>query len=134
MVTWDSETHGVGIAEIDLQHRRLVEIINQIDAALDAGADAATLRELLDVLIQFTEFHFFTEEHYMRRHGFPDEATHREGHHHLVDQLLALRAEFANTAKNATRSTIGFLGDWLLDHIVNTDKELGAFLQVQGVR
>jgi len=134
MVTWDSETHGVGIAEIDLQHRRLVEIINQIDAALDAGADAATLRELLDVLIQFTEFHFFTEEHYMRRHGFPGEETHREGHHHLVDQLLALRAEFTNTGKNATRSTIGFLGDWLLDHIVNTDKELGAFLQVQGVR
>ena len=134
MVTWDSETHGVGIAEIDLQHRRLVEILNRIDAALDAGADAATLRDLLDVLIQFTEFHFFTEEHYMRRHGFPDEATHREGHHHLVDQLLALRAELANTGKNATRSTIGFLAGWLLDHIVNADKELGAFLQVQGVR
>ena len=134
MVTWDAETHGVGIAEIDLQHRRLVEIINQLEAALQAGAEARTLRDLLDMLIQFTEFHFFTEEHYMRRHGFPDEAPHREGHHHLVDQLLALRAEFANTGKNEARNTIGFLRDWLLDHIVNADKELGAFLQVQGVR
>lgn len=134
MVIWDPSIHGVGIAEIDLQHRRLVEIINQIEAALDSGADAQSLRDLLDVLIQFTEFHFFSEEHFMRRHGFPGEAPHREGHHHLVDQLLALRAELTSTAKNEICHTIGFLADWLLDHIVNADRELGAFLQAQGIR
>ncbi len=134
MIAWDPETHGVGIAEIDLQHRRLVEIINQLEAALNAGAEAQSVRDLLDVLIQFTEFHFFTEEHYMRRHGFPDEAPHREGHHHLVDQLLGLRAEFTVAEKKEIRDTIGFLAGWLLDHIVNADRQLGAFLQVQGVR
>jgi hemerythrin-like metal-binding protein len=133
MIIWDPETHGVGIREIDEQHRLLVEIINRMDSALHTGAPKVVLRGLLDELLQFTEYHFFTEEHLMRRYSFPDEAPHREGHHHLVDALLKLRDDFAVRDRHDTRSTVDFLAAWLTDHIIYSDKALGRFLQARGV-
>jgi hemerythrin-like metal-binding protein len=134
MITWDPESHGVGIAEMDQQHRWLLEIISHMENALDNAADTATLSTILDELIQFTEFHFFTEEHYMRRHGYPDEAPHREGHHHLVDQLLELRRDFGLQDKTGARSVIQFLESWLLVHMQHADRQLGTYLRARGVR
>jgi hemerythrin-like metal-binding protein len=134
MIIWNQDTHGVGIAEMDQQHRWLAEIINHMESALDNAADAATLRSILDELIQFTEFHFFTEEHYMRRHGYPDEAPHREGHHHLVDQLLELKRDFGLRDKAQARSAIQFLESWLLVHIQHADRQLGDYLRARGVK
>jgi hemerythrin len=134
MITWNEETHGVGVAEIDQQHRWLMDIINRMEKALDGAADAATLKSILDELVQFTEFHFFTEEHYMRRHGYPDEAPHREGHHHLVDQLLELKGDFGLRDKAQARGAIQFLESWLLMHIHHADRQLGEYLRARGVK
>ncbi|HEX6829479.1 MAG TPA: bacteriohemerythrin [Burkholderiales bacterium] len=134
MITWDQETHGVGIIEMDQQHRWLADIINQMESALDNAADPAALNSILDELIQFTEFHFFTEEHYMRRHNYPDETSHREGHHHLVDQLLELRRDFVLRDKSQARSAIQFLESWLLAHIQHADLQLGYYLRSRGVK
>lgn len=134
MISWDPDSHGVGIAEMDQQHRWLLDIINNMESALDNAADAATLAGILDELIQFTEFHFFTEEHYMRRHGYPDEAPHREGHHHLVDQLLELRRDFGLHDKSQARGVIQFLEAWLMVHIQHADRQLGEFLRARGVK
>lgn len=134
MISWDPDSHGVGIAEMDQQHRWLLDIINNMESALDNAADAATLAGVLDELIQFTEFHFFTEEHYMRRHGYPDEAPHREGHHHLVDQLLELRRDLNLQDKSQARGVIQFLESWLMVHIQHADRQLGEFLRARGVK
>lgn len=134
MISWDPDRHSVGIAEMDQQHRWLLEIITHMESALDNAADAQTLTSILDELIQFTEFHFFTEEHYMQRHGYPDEAPHREGHHHLVDQLLELRRDFSPNDKNQARSVIQFLESWLLVHIQHADRQLGDYLRARGVK
>lgn len=134
MISWDPEIHGLGIAEMDQQHRWLVEIVNHMDSALNGAADAETLKSILEELIQFAEFHFFTEEHYMRRHGYPDEAPHREGHHHLVDQLLELKRDFGLQDKNQARGVIQFLESWLLVHIHHADRQLADYLRARGVR
>ena len=134
MITWDQHIHGVGIAEMDQQHRWLCDIINNMESALDNAAVPATLNTVLDELIQFTEFHFFTEEHYMRRHNYPDEAPHREGHHHLVDQLLELKRDFGLRDKTQARSAIQFLESWLLVHIQHADRQLGEYLRSRGVK
>lgn len=133
MIAWNADTYGVGIREIDDQHRVLVDLINRVDGALQSGAAKQVQRDLLDELIRFTEYHFFTEEHYMRRTGYPDEAPHREGHHHLVDALLQLKDDFTLRNKHDTRSLVDFLSSWLMDHIVHSDKELAAYLRSRGV-
>jgi hemerythrin-like metal-binding protein len=134
MITWDPDTHDVGIHEIDQQHRMLVEIINRIDSALHTAAPKVVLRGLLDELLQYAEYHFFTEEHYMHRHGYPDEITHREAHHHLIDALLKMHDDFINRERHDPRSAVDFLASWLTDHIVYVDKPLGSFLQTRGLK
>lgn len=134
MIVWDPNVHAIGVSEIDQQHQRLAEIINHIEQALIAEKKAQILRALLDELIQYAEFHFFTEEHYMRQHAYPGEASHQEGHHHLVDQILGLRQDFGVRDKSDTRHTIDFLGSWFVDHILQMDRPMGIWLRAKGVK
>jgi hemerythrin-like metal-binding protein len=134
VIKWDPETHGVGIRELDEQHQRLADLINRIGQAIASGDDPDSLRSLLDVLVQFSEFHFFTEEHYMAQHGYHGEASHRQGHHHLVDQLLTLRQDIATKDKADAQHIIDFLGYWLTQHILEMDRPLGYWLRAKGVK
>ncbi len=134
MITWDHDTYDVGVREIDDQHQRLADIINRIEQALSAGENMESVGALLDLLLQYAEFHFFTEEHYMRQHAYQGEASHREGHHHLVDQLLSLRQDLVKQDEADARHTIDFLGSWFLDHILHMDRPMGIWLRARGVR
>lgn len=134
MIAWDPNIHAIGVSEIDQQHQQLAEIINGIEKALVAGESKESLRAMLEELIQYTEFHFFTEEHYMRQHAYPGEESHQKGHHHLVDQILSLRQDFGIKDESHTRHTVDFLGSWFVDHILHMDRPMGIWLRARGVK
>lgn len=60
-----SEKYSVNVAEIDAQHKQLLEHVNRLHAGVAAKIDKEDLRQLVLDLIEYTRFHFSTEERLM---------------------------------------------------------------------
>ena len=63
LIKWN-DAYSIGFDEIDLQHRQLIKIINNLDHALECGQpDKLTWikHETLDALTDYTVFHFSFE-------------------------------------------------------------------------
>jgi hemerythrin len=74
MVTWNDNL-SVNVAEIDLQHKKLVGLINELFDAMKIGKGKDVTGKILDGLISYTATHFTQEERYFDKFGYPDKIT-----------------------------------------------------------
>jgi hemerythrin-like metal-binding protein len=124
---------SVGVDEIDIQHMQLVQLINGLHDNILAGEAVETMEKVLDRVIDYTAFHFETEEKLMNQHGYPASDVHIEEHRKLVSTALKLQKIFRSGAGAFTMETISFLQDWLQYHIEQSNKVLGRFLAANGM-
>jgi diguanylate cyclase (GGDEF)-like protein/hemerythrin-like metal-binding protein len=114
--------HEVGIAEIDTQHARLVELLNRLSDALRNGeAHAAALQDV----VHYTAFHFASEERLMRTRHYDGAAAHRDMHQRLLEDLRGLCLDGAGVSVSLT---VRYLREWLLRHVDGADRDLAAVL------
>jgi hemerythrin len=134
---WNS-SYSIDVTEVDQQHRRLIELINQLHDAMTRnrglGTVPATIDEfdtmaaVLGELIDYASYHFSTEEGYMREYAYPEYAAHRAAHRHFVDRVCAFREDLDGGKPVCSAEITEFLRDWWVSHILRVDKKLGAFL------
>ena len=130
---WENR-FSVGIAEIDTQHQKLVQMLNELYDAMKAGKGNDAVGKILGGMIQYTASHFATEEGYMKLHGYPDFATHKRKHDSLTQQVLDLQKQF-NAGQAALSLKVGaFLKDWLVNHISGTDMLYSPYLRTKGLK
>lgn len=95
-IHWCGELE-LGHAEIDAQHRRMVEIFNALHAAVDENRAGEAENRLLDEMVQVAEENFRGEERLMRaransRADWAERfAAHRDAHEHLLYEIVRLR-------------------------------------------
>ncbi len=121
------ERFGVGHAEIDLQHRRLFELVNHFDDVIQMGMHEE-LPHIVDDLISLSEAHFRFEEGLIQRSGFPRVAEHRKMHDELLDQVRMMRRSMMVGGHVSHKAVVRFLADWLTNHILREDMEYKAYL------
>lgn len=126
---WKSDYH-VGHEKIDFQHHNLVNMINNIHDATTLEKDAAevAVRVTLENLVDYTVFHFQTEEDLMKDFKFPDLAQHLKEHALLKARVLDFQKKFEE-GKLEVSVLLEFLKDWLLNHIGKRDIELAQFIK-----
>lgn len=130
---WE-DRFSVGIAEIDMQHQKLVQMLNELYDAMKAGKGNDVLGKVLNGMIQYTASHFATEERYMKLHGYPDFAAHKREHDSLTQQVLELQEQF-NAGQPVLSMKVGtFLKGWLINHISGTDMGYSPFLRAKGLK
>ena len=132
-VEWKDE-YSVGIDSIDQQHRRLVNLINQLHTAVTYSTGEEFEREALDELVDYTKTHFSYEEGLMEQNGYPDFEPHKAQHKKMIDQVEIVLREYEENADLAMQDALNFLRDWLINHINGTDKQYSEFLRGKGVR
>ncbi|MCE9573097.1 MAG: bacteriohemerythrin [Deltaproteobacteria bacterium] len=126
---------SVGISAFDGEHQRLVGMVNDLFDAVNAGKGKDRLGPILDGLISYTVTHFQHEEREMKQHAFPGFAKHKEEHDALTKQVSEVQRKFAAGATAALSvEVMNFLKNWLIKHIMGTDKGYTAFLQAKGVK
>lgn len=54
---------------MDKQHRRLVEIANNVVEAMRSGIGRAAVEENMQALVEYMQTHFSDEEAFMEEHG-----------------------------------------------------------------
>jgi hemerythrin len=128
-VEWE-DRFSVGVALIDEQHKKLVDITNDLFRACQSGDEKARefFRATTHTAVDYVKFHFSTEEQVMERIHYPGMAEHKSQHADFVKEVLANVKNFEEGRKFVPNQFVRFLRDWVLTHIAVTDTKLGAYL------
>ena len=120
----------IGIAEIDLQHRHLLYLLERLRSSTDKQYGYAA-NAILDELAIETRIHFAVEESLMRLLSYPGIDAHLAEHRKLVEQLekFRQRAQDFDVADGLS----GFIQTWLIDHIDQYDRKFVAHFLAMGV-
>jgi hemerythrin len=133
IMSW-TDAYSVGIAEIDKQHKKLIDLINALHDAMAKGHAKNVIGKILGELIAYCSNHFAAEEKLFDQHGYPDTADHKEKHHKMTAKVLALQQQFEQGKATITLDVMDFLQQWLDKHILGTDKKYGPFMNSKGVK
>jgi hemerythrin len=124
-----SGAYNIGLPSIDGEHAELMDLINQIHEGLHAHASQDELKKLFQRLTDCASTHFWREEMQFVETGYPDAAIHTHKHEHLMMILSCFQSGVDRTGRAVSvEDQLGFLRDWLLDHIDNEDRQLGNYL------
>jgi len=132
-VEWKVE-YSVGIDSIDQQHRKLLNLINQLQTAVDYSTGEEFEREALDELVDYTKTHFTYEEGLMEQNDYPDFEPHKALHVEMIKKVEEVLAEYDQDPESAMSNAVEYLKDWLIKHINGTDKQYSNFLIEKGVK
>ena len=130
-IEWNEEVR-VGIERFDDDHKRLVQMINELFAACYADRGSGIVAETLSRLIDYAGYHFKREEDLMEEHGYPDLETHRAEHKSFAERVVALQNVAGSD--DVSIDLLDFLGTWLETHLLDVDKQYTAFFHERGIR
>jgi len=124
---WD-DSYKTGEESIDEQHKKLVDLLNQLDESLNIGGDPHIVINLLDELVEYTKFHFKDEEKFMTGHEYneKDYQDHLLVHQQFIDQINEAQKTCLADPEHITDELLDFLVQWLINHILLTDKQMVA--------
>lgn len=133
LIRWDDRL-ALNVSEIDRQHQKLVELMNDLDAAMRLGRGNEVVGRILDGLINYTQYHFDAEEALLEEHGYPGTPTHKHEHGAFVRKMADFKVDYAAGQASLSIGVMTFLSDWLRNHIMGTDREYAPHLTARGVR
>lgn len=131
-IQW-SEVFEVGVPRVDAEHRHLVGIVNAFYQVHRSGAAQGKVFSVLNLLVQYVEVHFQSEEALMAAGKYPDLLRHRRDHDRLAEEIFALAARYEAGEAEITDPVMEFLKSWLLEHILHLDQTLGSFFREHGI-
>jgi hemerythrin len=132
-IEWD-DSLSVGINLIDEQHKMLIQRIKDLSDAVESTRGLEKILQTLGFMIDYTDFHFSTEEKYMVQLGYPGFDIHKEQHEEFKSTLNHMVEDFEEDGATVALSTSinTFLINWLIKHIKSIDRKFGEFLQDKG--
>jgi hemerythrin len=133
LMVWN-DTLSVKVDEIDNQHKRLVELVNQLHDAMTQGKGREVMGKVLGGLIDYTKTHFADEERLMLKYNYPAYAQQKAEHDALTRQVLDLQSQYLQGKMTLTLEVMQFLQDWLSNHIQKMDRLFGVYLNSKGVK
>ena len=132
LITW-SDNLSVNIKEIDAEHKKLIDMINELHSAMGSGKGREAMGTILTGLVDYTKTHFAYEEKLFQQHAYPGYLAHKGQHDALTKQVVEVMTKFKSGQSVVTVEVMNFLKDWLSNHIQTTDKKYGPFLNSKGV-
>jgi hemerythrin len=117
--------YSVGHNAIDAEHKRLLEIVDDLFLAIQSDKDGVHAKEVLERLAEYTIIHFDHEERVMQGCAYPRLEAHRALHDEMRRQVFAWREDPYSVADH---DLLRFVKTWWVQHIQHADKEYSPYL------
>jgi len=120
-----ADYYETGIASVDEQHYKLVEIINNFSNLLSKDTIVYhDIETLFNELVDYTVYHFEDEERCMIDAGIDNRhfKEHKEEHQHFVDEVNSLYSHISTQNLEGSRHLLEYLINWLAFHILGMDQ------------
>ncbi len=133
-IEW-KDSLSVGIPEIDLQHRSLIELLSNLEFMIskDSRYEWQTYGRLVMEIDRYASMHFAMEEELMQKHGYPGFTEHKARHDSFRRRMEEIKQEGAKNARIPIKEIGEFLNQWILDHIFQVDQEMGRFFKAKNI-
>ncbi len=133
MFEW-KEKYSVGIEKFDNQHKKLLNIGQELVYAMEntsAGIDQYDkIVSLLQEMQDYTVYHFEFEEEVMEKYDYINLDSHRFQHKMFVKKLNDIDLEeFDLDQKELTMELLDFIANWIQNHILEEDQKYSPFLK-----
>jgi len=119
----------VGNRLMDREHAVLIEYINTLQNLVNGNSSRHLVGQVLEGLIQYTKTHFYGEEELMYAFRYPDYVNHIQAHEKFKQTMQQLSSEYKQGEADITDELMGFLKEWLINHIQKIDRNLADFLK-----
>ena len=122
MVEWEDK-FSAGISEIDEEHKKLIGILNKAVSANEHNDNTVETLELLGDMIEYSHKHFSMVEAYMLKFKFPEYQLHKKEHLDFTDMTIRNYHDFISGDYQIANEILEYLKQWLVNHILVTDKK-----------
>jgi hemerythrin-like metal-binding protein len=124
-----SEESSVGIPELDVQHRHLIELLCELVRRVTSGEGGGFAPTAIEEVNRYAEWHLRREELVLRIRGYPGYPEHKAEHD-------AYRKKAASLQVHSGRRDFGirianFLTEWWKFHILISDQRYARFFRRQ---
>ncbi|MCF8169227.1 MAG: bacteriohemerythrin [Rhodoferax sp.] len=128
-IVWN-DTFATGVTTIDDQHKILVNMLNEANERLDESTTRDVLLEIVKDLISYALYHFDEEEELMIHTRYPQTPCqqHMEEHRAFSERVTTIQRELVQGTLIHRDELIGYLNNWLINHIMGTDKRFESFV------
>jgi hemerythrin-like metal-binding protein len=117
----------VGIFTVDSQHKELIFLINELIKFRKLNKPIHTFVPLLESLLQYTEYHFFTEEKLIQICGYPNQTRHINKHREFTENVGKIIKLELTVLAPILDKFIAFLRKWVINHVKNEDKIFASY-------
>ena len=122
IVTWGKEFE-IGVPEMDKQHQRWIEIINNFYDNLERTNVENKLKEMINEVLDYTHYHFSEEEKLMESIGFSELDGQKKMHETITGRMKEYKRKIDNNEMLMSITVTNELKDWLKNHIMVEDKK-----------
>jgi len=124
-----SEDYSVGIPELDVQHRQLMELASELIRVVNLGESVKPDPVIVEKMAEYAERHLRREELVLRVRGYPDYLEHKAEHDEYRRKIVALRAQ--SDRRDLGVRIANFLNEWWRLHILISDQEYARYFKRQ---
>ena len=124
-LSWDVSLES-GDRAIDVQHKYLIDIINELAEAIETGEGAKAVGKILNLMQYYAEWHFEREELCMERHSCPAADTNKKAHGYFLEKFLEFKGEYRQSggSEEIALGMYKVLTEWLVKHIKGVDAQM----------
>lgn len=120
----------IGVEQIDNEHRRLFELVNEAaDMLMKDDVSRNDVTKLFEELNSYAVLHFAHEEAYMEEINDPELPKQKQMHQAFVDKLKEIQFDDikSNDDKETVKNIVQFVARWLFSHIISSDTMIGVY-------
>jgi len=132
IVEWESK-YETGIEAIDIQHKQLVDLTNELFSACMAEDERLSdiFKDTMSRMVEYVQHHFSTELKFMRKINYPDYHNHKTMHDTLIQDILSAAKDSKEDKKFVPNHFVRTLKDWVFSHIAVYDKDYALYVKDQ---
>ena len=125
-----TETFKLECEELDKDHKRLVEMVNDIAENIDEGKTIYCSGKVNE-FVNFAKEHFYREEKFLEKNGYPQSIIHHQHHQTLIAKMEHIQKIAASLEKNklARVSLKRELIYLLMDDLITTDMDFKSYVK-----
>jgi hemerythrin len=127
IIEWNP-AFSMGAPALDGQHRRLIELANDILLAVRSGKEPRRIAACFSKIREHTVYHFADEEEFMRTVGYPEWKAHALEHENLRKLVRHHQDKLFREGTVREKDIMAFLKALLVDHVIYSDLGVKRYL------
>jgi len=134
-VEW-SNSFSMGIKVIDDQHKKLLDIVNDLynHSSDNPDEEGEYFKSVIGQAVEYIKTHFSEEEKFMKAIKFPDYDNHKKEHNSFVLNVIKSIKDFEDGKRLVLVNFASFLKEWILAHIAIEDNKYAVYFKQLATR